>query len=329
MTFKVTCRGKDGALREETVEASGRAECMVECKRRGILPVSVKEGALNGHGQDGGSPRGRTGSRPSHSSSGKPQSSIINFKSSIFLVAAVLAVAGGIWWWFTSNGGQGAVATKTPKRVAEASSQKPACKPVPKATNEAARVVAPISNAAPPEAEEPFPVHVPKYTNIAYRTSARGVLSVHGKPVQPHRRLFKHVSERAIQKLLLVKPGGKVIGNPIPRNFDENFRESLKEEITFEPEDTPADIEMKKSMIAVKKELADRMAKGESPSQVLKEEIAELRRLAKYRSNLQKQVNELKRDGSEQDAADLKAAANRMLEENGLKPLPGAKIKAE
>ena len=41
------------------------------------------------------------------------------------------------------------------------------------------------------------------------------------------------------------------------------------------------------------------------------------------------QLDELKKDGSEQDAEELKAAANQMLQENGLKPLPGAKIKAD
>ena len=317
MTFTVTYRGKDGALREETVEAPGRAECVAECKRRGIAPTSIREGRSGKSATS--SSDGRAGARPSRGV----------LWSVAILAAAILAV--GVWRWLAGERDARPSQKEEPKRVAAVHVEKPVRKQVPpRVTNEVARVEAVATNkVVQPVAEEPLPVHVPKYTNIAYRTSARGVLSVHGKPVPPHRRLFKHVSERAIQKLLLVKPGAKVIGNPIPRNFDENFRESLKDEIVFEPEDTPADIEMKQSMIAVKKELAARMAKGDSPSQVLKEEIAELRRLAKYRSNLQKQVNELKKDGSEQDAADLKAAANKMLEEHGLKPLPEAKIKGD
>ena len=36
MTFTVTYRAKDGALREERVEAANRAECVAECHRRGM-----------------------------------------------------------------------------------------------------------------------------------------------------------------------------------------------------------------------------------------------------------------------------------------------------
>ena len=45
MTFTVTYRAKDGALREERVEASSRAECVAECRRRGIAPTKIKEGS--------------------------------------------------------------------------------------------------------------------------------------------------------------------------------------------------------------------------------------------------------------------------------------------
>ncbi len=321
MTFTVTYRGKDGALREESVEAASRAECVAECRRRGIAPTAIREGRASSR------PRATVTSAPHAADAANRRGKL--WRAAI-LAAAVLAVAGGVWWWLAGSRDARPSPAKPPTAAKPKTEKRPDTRvPKPQApAPSASEATNHVAQAAPVE-EPPLPVHVPKYTNIAYRSSARGVLSVHGKPVPPHRRLFKHVSERAIQKLLLVKPGAKVIGNPIPRNFDENFRESLNDEIKFEPEDTPADIEMKKSMIAVKKELADRMAKGESPSQVLKEEIAELRRLAKYRSNLQKQVNELKKDGSEQDAEDLKAAANQMLQENGLKPLPGTKIKAD
>ena len=319
MTFTVSYRGVDGAMREECIEAAGRSECLAQCRTRGIAPISVKEG-WNGQGK--APPLGA--SRRDEAVRGRSGGVKVHRMTAI--AAAFALLAAGVWWWMVEREDarhpkveQKILATTLVKRDAPKQA-------IPAATNGAVEKVV-ATNL--PEQPVALPVHVPKYTNVAYRSVARGVLSVHGKPVPPHRRLFKHSSERAIQKVLLVKPGAKVIGNPIPRNFDENFRESLKTEITFEPEDTPEDIEMKKSMIAVKKELADRMARGESPSEVLKTEIAELRRLAKYRSNLQKQVNEMKREGTEQEAADLKKAANQMLQENGLKPLPDSKIKAE
>ena len=42
MTYTVRYRAGDGTLREETVEAAGRAECVAALQARGIVPVSVK-----------------------------------------------------------------------------------------------------------------------------------------------------------------------------------------------------------------------------------------------------------------------------------------------
>ena len=64
MTFTVTWRGRDGGLREEAVEAASRAECFAQCKARGVVPVSVKDGARKGGRQDVGSPSGRNESQP-------------------------------------------------------------------------------------------------------------------------------------------------------------------------------------------------------------------------------------------------------------------------
>ena len=57
MTFTVTYRGADGALREEAVEAASRAECFAECKARGITPVGVREGAQKGGRKNAASPK--------------------------------------------------------------------------------------------------------------------------------------------------------------------------------------------------------------------------------------------------------------------------------
>ncbi len=109
MTFTVVYREKNGAKAEVEIKAANRAECFAQCKARGIVPVSVKEGAsqkrasrpLRGeasapaigapysNGQDARCPSGD-----------KPQSSIFNRKYSI-LAGSILLVAaiGGVWWW--------------------------------------------------------------------------------------------------------------------------------------------------------------------------------------------------------------------------------------
>ena len=62
MTFTVTYRAKDGALREERVEAASRAECVAECRRRGIAPTKIAEGRS---GKSAASPMGRDKRGPS------------------------------------------------------------------------------------------------------------------------------------------------------------------------------------------------------------------------------------------------------------------------
>ena len=61
MTFTVTYRAKDGALREERVEAASRAECVAACHEWGITPTGIREGRS---GKSAASPSGRDGARP-------------------------------------------------------------------------------------------------------------------------------------------------------------------------------------------------------------------------------------------------------------------------
>ena len=53
MVFTVTYRAKDGALRDERIEAASRAECVAECRRRGIAPTGIREGKSGKSGISG------------------------------------------------------------------------------------------------------------------------------------------------------------------------------------------------------------------------------------------------------------------------------------
>ena len=57
MTFTVTYRAKDGALREERIEAASRAGCVAECRKRGIAPTKIAEGGKSRHLGGGGACR--------------------------------------------------------------------------------------------------------------------------------------------------------------------------------------------------------------------------------------------------------------------------------
>ena len=100
MRFAYTYRSSDGQRHAAEIEAESRDAAFAKVRAElGIKPIRVTA-AGDASRQDGGSPYGRNELRPSRSSGGKPQSSILNLKSSIILAAAFLALlAFGAWWW--------------------------------------------------------------------------------------------------------------------------------------------------------------------------------------------------------------------------------------
>ena len=100
MTFTVSYRGKDGALREEAVEAADRAGCVAECRKRGISPTKIAE--AKDREKRGPARVGVAGDS--------------NRTTARWVVVAVVvaAIAGGLWWWI---GGRGATALPAEKPV--------------------------------------------------------------------------------------------------------------------------------------------------------------------------------------------------------------------
>ena len=142
MTFTVTYREKDGTLREEAVEAAGRAECFAQMKARGIVPVGVKEGRSSSR------PRA-AGTAAPHAGGAKPRSGM-PWKAAI-LAAAALAVAGGVWCWLAArDGGRPAEPKAIEKPKVKKAEKLPEARP-PKPKD----VPAPATNA-PAAKPEPF-----------------------------------------------------------------------------------------------------------------------------------------------------------------------------
>ena len=44
MKFTITYRKKDGSMTTEVIDASDRAACIAECRKRGIAPMAVAQG---------------------------------------------------------------------------------------------------------------------------------------------------------------------------------------------------------------------------------------------------------------------------------------------
>jgi hypothetical protein len=137
-------------------------------------------------------------------------------------------------------------------------------------------------------------------------------------------KTFKYNAERQIAHLLLVEPGEGMLGSgeDLYSDFDKEFKESLKDEIVFDEEDTPEQRELKEALIDIRKELIERMNNGEDLSHVMLETRKQLQEMALYKEELQEEVEKLRKDGnlSKQDRLELLEAANKMLEERGIQP---------
>ena len=332
MTFTVTYRAKDGALREEAVEAADRAACMAECRRRGIAPTKSAEGRSGKSAASKSVPsRAATGGRASTRASGDGKRTTARW---VATVVAVIAIAGGVWWW---AGGREATTLPTERpakhKVEKPKAEKPA-KPMPKP-----KPVPAVTNAPPPK---------PVSTNEEIYVDSRGVKRYkvgNGRVFDPDRprrsmnvrydkdgnlrhkssfAIFGNRAENEIASLIAVKPGTTIFGmRRYDAQFEAEFLESLKTPIEILDTDTPREKALKQGMIEVKREIVDKMAKGEKLADILKGARDELRREATYRRELQKKLLEIS-DTPELTAQEMKDyvdAANVMLKERGIAPI--------
>ena len=142
------------------------------------------------------------------------------------------------------------------------------------------------------------------------------------------RSIFKNVAENEIARLITLRPGDSMIGT---RRYDEHFvsefKKSLETPIIVSKDDSPEDAELKKTMIAVKIEICDRLAEGETLKDILNETKSELQRLARIKRNIQQEV--LSQTNGDMDEAEVQTyidAANILLEKEGIAPIKGGPI---
>ena len=140
MTFTVTCRGADGAVREERVEAAGRGECFAQCRARGIAPINVKEG-WNGRGKAPNPKKAHGDGRVANSSTDmgtrlsavnvEPGAKYPSIAGKALLVAclSLAIIGGGAWWWFGRDKARHIPEPKIPKKPSLAKAAKPADAP--------------------------------------------------------------------------------------------------------------------------------------------------------------------------------------------------------
>ena len=142
------------------------------------------------------------------------------------------------------------------------------------------------------------------------------------------RSIFKNVAENEIARLITMRLGDSMIGmRRYDERFEREFKKSLETPIVVSKDDAPEDAELKRDMIAVKIEICDRLAEGETLKDILDETRSELQRLARVKRAIQQEV--LAQTSGGLDDGEVQAyidAANILLEREGIAPIKGGPI---
>lgn len=257
MTFTVTYRDKNGALREECVEAAGRTECVAALRARGITPVSVREGKSGKTGKSGGSQRTTAGGRTA-------------------LVAALVviaAISAGVWWWMTSR-----PETTPSKPAAPRSAKSPKDKkPSAAKTNKVAAATAAKTNVAEvAKAEKPKERHdtVSIHTNNMGKVVEKWI----GSDGQLHmsvRYARKPVFDNASDDQLAMAVGGdgmrEIPPIPMTATSEKEFLESLKKPIVIEETDSEDVKRLKQAVSEAREQMKQMIDNGMSYREALAE----------------------------------------------------------
>ena len=137
--------------------------------------------------------------------------------------------------------------------------------------------------------------------------------------------VFSNHAERVIAGLISVEPGSirRARHDYSDPRLLEAFKEAVVTPCKISDSDSEYERELKLAVNETKKEIAMRIGSGEELGDILESADKELRRLAQYRQDINAEVATAVRDGelSNDDVKDLVAAANKMLEDNGINPI--------
>ena len=303
MDWIITFRNKSGSQDQISLEAESREAVFQELAKRGMTAIRIEEAKGKAKSRKA-SPKG--GSKPSGA-----------FKGAIAGVIVVAAAVGA--WFFLTQKQETAkpdTETKKPSRIAEVT-------PAP---------AAPVK-AVDPKEEKPKPLPPQRIGETrdgkvllpdGTLHTVKGVITSGVARVSLIDRTFKHDTDCMLAHLLVVEPGEGFVGDSesIYSGFEKEFLKTLDDPIVYDKNDSDYVKELKMGVQALRQELLDARANGESIEKVLIDTRDQLQQLGLYRQELEERVLRMSEDGmSQQDYNDLITAANKMLEERGSKPL--------
>lgn len=312
--FTIAYRLPSGGLKTEVVDAADRAAVLAQLKERGITPVSVKAG-------------GKLASVSS--SAAKPAWIKGAIAGVVVVVVAIVAL------------------------VCLMSKEKPEAKPPEPIKKVQKPEKVKIDRPRPMPVQEkkveaPQPMVTNRHGRVVAKKSAEtyvdgaGVLRYklgNGRvpPEHPERFLvqaavhssglpdFKYNVENELATLLTTEPGDMLFGDfTYDEQYRQDFVKSLLEPVQINEDDTDSDKAVKEMVEAAKRELADRIKKGEDIGEIMQSSRDEIRRLASYKQQMQDLFHEAVQSGELKSTADVDdyfAAMNKMLESKGIEPI--------
>ena len=335
MTFTVTYRGADGALREGRVEAANRTECFAQMKAQGIAPKSVKEEAVvsrRGRRDE----RGKNG-RVERAEHVEGKGRVVAYVLSVALVALI---AGGAWWWL----GRGAAQPPQTEKPAKPKAERPQTPQKAGITNVPAQQLREAKPAQPAEAAKP---EAPKretwmgreivskkvVTNgtdlIITRVDVDG--KVHKEYTSIHRRLFSNPVDITLS-ILLTTPEGALTPPlpPLGPRAGDAFIEALKRPIDIPEDATPEERRTVELVLAAREEMLEELGNGRTVNDVIEEHCTFADENNRLRAEAMVQYKRLAAEGDGAMAEEFRAKANEMLAQKGAKPLKSlAEIRRE
>jgi hypothetical protein len=309
MTWRVTIRGENGKRKFEDINASNRQELFAILKEKQIVAIRVD-------------PISEAGLKHSSKSTAPLKKIIISL-----LTFAVILAGAFLLYLFLNE----------PSKVASAPKPTIRTKPVTQQSQVNTCKVTKVEDVQ----------HAATTNQLETYRDERGILRYKGglRVVDQNKKtstlvraqnqyrsktsIFKNRAEHEIARLLTMRPGQSMIGM---RRYDSRFEsddiKSLSTPIIVKDDDPPDVAAMKRAMIDAKIEISDRMRQGEKLSDILEETRSELMRLSKVKRDIERLVREETQNPNitEGEVADYIAAANKLLEKEGIAPINGSSM---
>ena len=306
MTFTVTYRDKSGGKASIELDAPDRNALWAELEKRGISPVSVREGKA-----------GKAGGRLSPA------------RIAAVAAAAAAAIAIVAWMVLKSGAPEGKARDAAPaaesaggggrKAPARAAAKAPPAQAEPEKTAQA-EPERPAA-AAPAKGAEEKPKANPRRAPSTAKKYPRRVIA--RRPEPPQR--FKYDSDDLIGAYLEIVPGTQMEGGLRFDKIGRDFEKSLEEDVALaEGQDSEYNRQLREYVRETKKEILEVMRReNKTFGQVMEEQFNQLIELGQYKRDLEQELREIRKSGeyTAEEYEMFVAASNKMLESKGCSPL--------